>query len=208
MRSRGRGERTGKFAELLLERGARVFAVEPNGYMLADAEKCLSEYTLFAAVRGSAENTSLSAASVDFVTAAQAFHWFDAAAFRKECLRILKPGGKVALVWNAFDSSDETCRAYGEFLAARCSLFKGFGGGYADNTDAITLFFGGTYETVKIPGVQKYDKRHFIDRALSSSYTPRPSDDGFKAFSDDLSQFFDANERRGVIRFTCSTAVY
>ena len=54
----------------------------------------------FRLVDGAAEATGLPARSVDFVTAAQAFHWFDHAAARAEFRRILAPGGRVALIWN------------------------------------------------------------------------------------------------------------
>ncbi|MDR3216756.1 MAG: class I SAM-dependent methyltransferase [Clostridiaceae bacterium] len=202
------GSGTGKFAELLLDRGAKVFAVEPNDDMRAAAEKRLSAHRLFVSVRGSAENTTLADKSADFVTAAQAFHWFDAAAFRNECLRILKPGDKALLVWNAFDDTDKNCCAYGEILRAHCPLFRGFGGGYADNPGAIQLFFDGAYQTATYTSVQSYDRQGLINRALSASYTPRPSDDGYAAFIDTLSAFFDARRHEGKINFSNRTNAY
>src|SRR5262245_29361777 len=71
------GSGTGISAELLLDRGLRVFAVEPNEAMRATAEKTLGARAGFVSVDGRAETTTLPNNSVDWVYAAQAFHWFD-----------------------------------------------------------------------------------------------------------------------------------
>ena len=95
------GSGTGKFARLLLDRGSTVYCVEPNSDMRAQAVRELSEYAGFRSVDGEASRTALEDASVDFVTAAQAFHWFDVPAFRRECQRILKPCGSVFQIGRA-----------------------------------------------------------------------------------------------------------
>ena len=85
---------------LLLEAGNAVFAVEPNREMRLAAETALEDQSRFHSVNGTAEATTLPDDSVDFVVAAQAFHWFEPTATRREFRRILRPGGWVALVWN------------------------------------------------------------------------------------------------------------
>lgn len=82
---------TGKFARLLLDRGSYVYCVEPNDDMRAQAAKELSGYSDVRIVNGTDAQTSLADHSVDFVTVAQAFHWFDPAHFRKECVRRVRP---------------------------------------------------------------------------------------------------------------------
>ena len=67
---------TGIFTRLLLENGNRVFAVEPNAAMRTASEALKEEFPNLTFVVGTAEQTMLSAASIDFVTAAQAAHWF------------------------------------------------------------------------------------------------------------------------------------
>jgi len=94
------GSGTGKFTRLLLEHGLSVLAVEPNDNMREASEKELSEFAGFCSVSASAENTMLADNSVDLITVAQAFHWFDQDACKSEWLRILRPNGYVALVWN------------------------------------------------------------------------------------------------------------
>src|SRR5580693_2395917 len=66
---------TGMFTRLLLENGNSVFAVEPNTEMREMGERQLQEYTRLVSIAGSAEETTLQTASVDFVTSAQAAHW-------------------------------------------------------------------------------------------------------------------------------------
>ncbi len=92
------GSGTGKFSRQLLDKGSTVICVEPNDDMRLTAEKELSSYSNFRSVKGTYNATSLKNESVDFITSAQAFHWFDELVFKEECNRILRSMGKVALV--------------------------------------------------------------------------------------------------------------
>lgn len=97
------GAGTGKFTELLLKRADRVFAVEPSVPMLDVLRAKLPDAE---ALVGGAENIPLPDASVDAVTVAQAFHWFDREPACAEIRRILVPGGTLGLLWN---HSDPAC---------------------------------------------------------------------------------------------------
>ena len=105
------GSGTGILTEQLLQAGYRVFAVEPNGDMRRKAEEKLSRNENFLSVDGRDSDMKLPDRSVDAVTASQAFHWFDAEAFRKECRRVLRPAGRVILVYNSRDESADCTRA-------------------------------------------------------------------------------------------------
>lgn len=83
---------TGRLTRLLQPSGARVIPVEPVAEMRA---------SLPDAVEGTAESMPLPDESADAVTVGQAFHWFDGPAAVGEIARVLKPGGTLALVWNA-----------------------------------------------------------------------------------------------------------
>ena len=96
---------TGIFSKQLSDRGSTVFCVEPNPDMRSIAEEKLSSYANVTFTDGDCKDTKLAAHSVDFITAAQAFHWFDVEAFRRESLRILKPKGRMVLVWNRRDET-------------------------------------------------------------------------------------------------------
>ena len=94
------GSGTGLLSKLFLDNGNRVFGVEPNAEMRSAGEEYLQEYANFSSVNGSAEETTLPSQSIDFITAGQAFHWFEPAKAKREFQRILKPGGWVVVVWN------------------------------------------------------------------------------------------------------------
>src|SRR6185503_18677591 len=95
------GSGTGLLSEVFLRNGNTVFGIEPNELMRTTAEGLLKGFEHFQSVVGTAEKTTLPESSVDFVTAGQAFHWFDRAAAKQEFARILKPDGWVVLIWNA-----------------------------------------------------------------------------------------------------------
>src|SRR5260370_1051073 len=78
----------------------RVFGVEPNAEMRQAGERLLVSFPNFTSVAGNAEATTLRDQSLDFVTAAQAAHWFDRGRARAEFARILKPTGWLVLLWN------------------------------------------------------------------------------------------------------------
>ncbi|MCY1221064.1 putative methyltransferase [compost metagenome] len=96
------GAGTGKFTRRLVETGATVIAVEPVAQMRAQLATVLPSVQ---ALEGSAEVIPLPDASVDAVVCAQAFHWFANARAMAEIGRVLRPGGRLGLVWNVRDES-------------------------------------------------------------------------------------------------------
>ncbi len=113
------GSGTGILSELLLRNGNRVYAVEPNDAMRAYAEEKLASYPGFVSVPARAEATTLPDASVQLVTAGQAFHWFEPVATRPSGVRILRPGGWVALIWNSRqEDASAFARGYEALLEA------------------------------------------------------------------------------------------
>jgi SAM-dependent methyltransferase len=117
------GSGTGIASELLLERGYRVYGIEPNRAMRGAAERALSRWGGggrgdFVSIEGRAEATGLENESVELVFAAQAFHWFEREACRREFSRILRPQGFVALVWN--DRSEDASPFLSAYEALLC----------------------------------------------------------------------------------------
>ena len=103
-------------------------------------ERLLAGFPKFTSIDGKAEATTLADASVDFVTAAQAAHWFDRARARREFSRILKPSGWLVLLWNEREV-DTT-----PFLRDYEQLLLTYGTDYEEvrherTTDALNEFF-------------------------------------------------------------------
>src|SRR5262249_24618794 len=94
------GSGTGILTEMFLRNGNVVYGIEPNREMREAAARLLKDYPRFRSLSAQAEETTLDDASVDFITAGQAFHWFDRKKTRVEFARILKPRGRVSLIWN------------------------------------------------------------------------------------------------------------
>ncbi len=93
---------TGKLTRLLTSTGARVVAAEPVDGMLRALQTAVPGVEMLATT---AEALAVRAAAVDGVTVAQAFHWFEPESALAELHRVLRPGGRLALVWNGRDLS-------------------------------------------------------------------------------------------------------
>jgi len=89
------GSGTGRFTRLLLEKGNLVYGVEQNNEMRLKAEELLSQFSNFISIAGSAEKTILDDKSLDLITVAQAFHWFNKGKCLSEFKRIIRDNGKV-----------------------------------------------------------------------------------------------------------------
>jgi SAM-dependent methyltransferase len=203
------GSGTGILTELFLRNGNRVFGVEPNREMRQAGERLLQSYPRFTSVAASAEHTTLPSGSVDFVTAGQAFHWFDARQARQEFARILKPGGWVVLIWNE-RQVDTT-----PFLQAYERLLLDYGTDY-DTTrhrdfdmGVISMFFGenGFHHKV-FANRQVFDYQGLKGRLLSSSYTPEPGHPNFLPMLAALERIFQAHQQGGKVAFEYNTKMY
>lgn len=139
------GAGTGKFAQQLLARGSIVYCVEPNDDMRNVAIEKLEKYENFCAIKGTAAETMLNDNSIDYITVAQAFHWFDVSEFKKECKRILRRNGLVFLIWNMRDMSNVVNQRSYEVYLKYCPAFKGFGGGIKKDDVRIKEFFDDNY---------------------------------------------------------------
>jgi ubiquinone/menaquinone biosynthesis C-methylase UbiE len=109
------GAGTGKLTRQLVETGAEVVALEPDPEMCAVLKRLLPDIELH---EGSAESIPLPEGYVDVVTAAQAFHWFDAERALREMHRVVRPGGGVALFWNEWDEDEPLTRHLNEIVAS------------------------------------------------------------------------------------------
>lgn len=194
------GSGTGILTRQLLEAGYHVAAVEPNDAMRKVAEADLAGWAGFRSVAGGAEDTLLGASSVSLITAAQAFHWFDPVACRREWSRILKPGGWVALIWNdRDDTASEFARAYEELLLRHGTDYH-----EVDHTRSrvgkLGIFWGDNgVEELQFPHQQPLSREGLHGRVDSVSYVPACGEPGYEALHQGLDDLFDTHARAGMV---------
>jgi SAM-dependent methyltransferase len=171
------GAGTGRASLAMAGMGWRVTAVEPGRPMLDMLRaRAADEGLLVSTVQASAEETGLDATSVDLVTAAQSFHWFDKQRALAEMARILKPPGGLALFWNARDTSRAPFLADYEALLKR-SLKKTDSGRYEwegpDETRRAIEAHSAAFEAPELTRLQHevaMTDEEFIGMAFTASY--------------------------------------
>jgi ubiquinone/menaquinone biosynthesis C-methylase UbiE len=180
-----------------------VIGVDPNEDMLAFARaEGGPRVTL---VKGTAEATGLSGASVDLVAVGQGFHWFVLGAALGELGRILRPGGWCAAFWNT--------RARSPFLDGYEKLLQARSGEYAriktpeQTIEEIRAAPGvAAARTAEFANAQVLDRAGLFGRAHSSSYVAHGVADR-EAFDRELAELFDAFQAGGVVEFAYRTLV-
>jgi SAM-dependent methyltransferase len=203
------GSGTGLLAELFLRRGIRVYGVEPNREMREAGERLLAAYPDFVSVDGRAEGTTLEAAGVDFVTAGQAFHWFDPAGARREFERILRPGGWVVLAWNDRRTSGTPfLEDYERLLLEYGTDYREVSMKYMEEASLSTIYGGAEVRTRGFDNEQVFDFDGLRGRLTSSSYVPRPGHPKFEPMLRELEALFRRHERGGRVTVTYDTKVF
>lgn len=203
------GAGTGKLTEQFLRKGIKVIAVEPNNDMLEIAIKDLSKYdTLFEYKQEPAEKTTIKNNSVDIITVAQAFHWFDKSIFKEECKRILKPNGIIAIMWNFIDYKQdleskiiETHKKY-THLTFNASEEK-----QRDN-DIIEFFGKNNYQFKIYENNYIEDKENFLGRQLSMSYALKKDDEKYNDYVTEFNNLFAKYSKNGIIEIHNNTYCY
>ena len=202
------GSGTGFLSELFLAYGCKVFGIEPNREMREAGEELLRSYPVFTSIAATAEATTLPDASIDFIAAGQAFHWFDRTRCRSEFTRILRPGGWVVLVWN--DRRTEAT----PFLAEYEQLLRTYGTDYAKvdhkhiDVSVLRDFFGASPIQKSIPNYQHFDLPSLTGRLLSSSYVPLAGQSAGREMLHALTGLFEKHQVNGRVTFEYDTRVY
>ena len=203
------GSGTGISTELFLRSGNTVFGVEPNAEMRAAAERLLSaRYPNFRSVNGTAEATTLADGSVDFVLAAQAFHWFDHSAAAREFRRVLRAGGHVVIAWNDRKTHGSPLLAgYDQLLRLHGTDYERVSRTTTSVAD-LQRVFDVPFRRVAFPNEQRFDLEGLRGRAMSASYAPLPGHPSHEPFVEGLRSLFDAHQRGGQVVFEYETEVF
>lgn len=160
---------TGKLTRQLVGLGADVVAVEPVAGMRSVLSRTVPEARVLA---GTAESIPVRSAVADSVTVAQAFHWFDGYEALPEIRRVLRPRGRLALVWNVRDLSQRLQSSLEAVMARyRGSSPSQAGGAWREPFGHTDLF--GSLHSSTFPMEHRLSRDELVARALSTSFIAR-----------------------------------
>jgi SAM-dependent methyltransferase len=200
------GSGTGLFAEPLLKAGYSVIGIEPNKEMQEAGAKLLKNYQAFNSYSASAEATGLAPESVDLITVAQAFHWFDPILAKEEFKRVLKPGAHVVLAWNIQKSGTPFMDSYMALKEKYC--VEAMIPERIDEQKIAAFFAPASYERIVFPNIQLLDFDALKGQLLSSSYIPLPGHERYDDMISELVNLFVNHNESGNIRMQFETIVF
>jgi SAM-dependent methyltransferase len=193
------GAGTGKLTRALVGLGHRVTAVEPLDEMRGELEAVLPDVR---AVDGKAEAMPLPDGYADVVTSAQAFHWFDHDDALPEIARVLRPGGRIALVWNSRDDRDP-------WMARLSALI---GNESVEESDVVPILdtsgLFGRVETASFAFEQTLDRDGLLDLVLSRSYLAKLPAADRQPVLDAVGALYDKTARADGVRLAYVTDCY
>lgn len=204
------GSGTGILTRQLLNKCSKIYAVEPNSDMRKVAERNLGNDCRFISVNGTAENTTLESNSIDYITAAQSFHWFNRLIFKQECKRILRPKGNVILIWNSRDENSELVRKIDFINQKYCPNFSGSACGMrgAKTPNDFDDFFCQEYTSSCFQNNLKFTIDEFIGLHLSASYRLDVNDSNYLRYINELTEIFNLYNINGILEMPNLTRCY
>lgn len=162
------GAGTGISSRLLADRGVRVIAIEPNAAMRSAADR----HPLVDWRDGTAEKTGLEDGSIGLVLCAQMFHWVRQEEALIEFARVLRPRGRIAIMWNERDRTDSFMTGYRDAIRQvgdeHPAEMREFDPGVIDRSGLY-----GPVRLTDVPSSQRLDEVGLIGRAMSASYVPK-----------------------------------
>ena len=198
------GSGTGRLSGRCLGRAEKLYAVEPNAQMRKVAEEQFSEHTNYQSVAAFAQQTSLPEKSLDVITVASAYHYFDNEATRKEFRRILKAGGYVFLFWDVY-----TGNIYDEEKAVIDRKYRTHPTyGSAHEKRAEALFGKDKYQTKEYVNIIYQTYEAFLGGWSSASYIPHVGTPEYVKFEKEARALFERFEINGVIELKVTTVCF
>ena len=188
------GAGTGKLTRSLVALGHRVTAVEPLEAMLARLRSAVPGAI---PLLGRAEAIPLADGSADVVTVAQAFHWFDRPAALREIARVLRPHGRVSLVWNTRDDTEEWVAEFTDTIIDRSTFRKVGAAATAASIDEAGLY--GPVERASFAHVQMLGRAELVALVRSRSECAVLPEGERRPVLEHVEALFDAHARDGTL---------
>ena len=189
------GAGTGIFTKCLSAKPWSITAVEPNADMLEKLRRNISGIEI---INAPAENTGIAPASVDLVTAAQAFHWFNKEKFKAECQRIFTSKGRLAVIWNTRTETDMQKERNEIFLRTAGQYDSVNGNANADGKFAPEKYFT-EFEQVSFLQSMKMDMEQYVGCEMSRSYSPKKGTPLYDVQLDELTRLFGKYNQGGIV---------
>jgi SAM-dependent methyltransferase len=194
------GAGTGMLAEIFLEAGHRVFAVEPNVEMLEACRELATKHPVLEIVQGSAEATTLPDASVDLIAVGRAMHWFDWPRAHREFARILRPGGWVLVATNGHRDSGAPVSEELSAILRKWRTDSAEADTRRDFKDRLQEFLDTTnWQRTTLHHSMTLDFPTLLGYAESLSAIPRPGERGYEEMVAELRVVFDRYSRNGLL---------
>ncbi len=200
------GSGTGISTNLFLKNGNKVFGIEPNKKMREAAELIFGTNSNFISVNGTAEKTNLKELSIDIIFSAQAFHWFNLNATKKEFKRIIKPGGHIVLVWNVRKENNGFEKEY-ESILKSIPEYKDVTHRNITDKEIFDFFAPNLMQKMALPNYQELNLNGLKGRLKSSSYCPKEGNE-HERIMEETELLFYKFEKEGIIKFEYDTNVY
>ena len=200
------GSGTGLFAEPLLQKGYEVVCIEPNEEMRKAGMFRLGHYCNFTSHQCRAEATGLNNHCIDLITVAQAFHWLNPIATRREFSRILKPGGNVLLAWNVQKTDTPFLKAYAD-IRERYRI-ENRNSHKIEYNKVADFFAPYGFQKEVFPNTQLLNFDALKGQLLSVSSIPLPGHPSYETMISSLVQLFVLYNENGFVRMEFETIFY
>ena len=199
------GAGTGIFTKCLSAKPWKIIAVEPNADMLEILKQNMGQSSEI--INAPAENTGIPSGTIDLVTAAQAFHWFDKEKFKAECERILTPGGHLAIIWNTHGKNEfryERDRVFDKY----CGMSNSMKGSTTEGDKLLRNGYFSKMEFYSLDNNMNMNEEQFIGYSLSHSYAIKADNENYEKFVDELRNAFAKFQHNGTVEFPQKTECY
>lgn len=201
------GSGTGIFSEQIITEVKKLYGIEPNKEMRKAAGIKLEKFTNHVSVDSCAEETKLESNSVDYITVAQAFHWFDTKKALAEFKRILRSSGKLILLWNRRETTSAFLRNYETILKNHLPSYNEVKHQILTD-EKIKDCFSEYYKKSEFSNTHELDFDGLKGRLLSCSYSPHIDASNYELLMNKIEELFEMYNHNGVIDFQYSTTIY